>query len=34
MAAFETGVKVERVDAEAQKLDVGSVEIRAVTETR
>ena len=34
MAAFEKGTKVERVDAEAQKLKVGSVEVREVTETR
>ena len=34
MAAFEKGTKVERVDAEAQKLKVGLVEVREVTETR
>jgi len=34
MAAFEKGTKVERVDAEAQKLKVGSVQVREVTETR
>ena len=34
MAGFEMGIKVERVDAEAQKLKVGSVRIKEVTETR
>ena len=34
MAGFEMGTKVERVDAEAQKLKVGSVRIKEVTETR
>lgn len=34
MAAFEKDAKVERVDAEAQKLKVGLVEFREVTETR
>jgi mannose-6-phosphate isomerase-like protein (cupin superfamily) len=34
MAGFEKGTKVERIDAEAQKLKVGSVEVKEVTETR
>ena len=34
MAGFEKGAKVERIDAEAQKLKVGSVEVKEVTETR
>lgn len=34
MAGFEMGTNVERVDAEAQKLKVGSVRIKEVTETR
>ena len=34
MAGFEKGTKVERIDAEAQKLKVESVEVKEVTETR
>ena len=34
MAGFETGVKAERVNAEPQKLEIGSVKVKEVTETR
>lgn len=34
MAAFEKGVKVERVDVEAQKIDPNSVKVDVITETR
>lgn len=34
MAAFEKGVKVERVDVAPQKLDVGSVDIDVITKTQ
>lgn len=34
MAGFEKGTKVERIDAEAQKLKVGTVEVKEVSETR
>ena len=34
MAGFEKGVKVERVDAAPQKLDVNAVKVDVITETR
>jgi hypothetical protein len=34
MAAFEKGVKVERLDAAPQKLDVDSVKIDVITNVR
>lgn len=34
MAAFEKGVKVERVDVEPQKLDPNSVNVEVITQTK
>ena len=34
MAAFEKGVKVERVDMAPQKLEVGTVDIEVITKTK
>jgi mannose-6-phosphate isomerase-like protein (cupin superfamily) len=34
MAGFEKGAKVERIDAEPQKVSVDSVDVREVTQTR
>lgn len=34
MAGFEKGVKVERIDVEAQKIDVKSVDVDIITATR
>lgn len=34
MAAFEKGVKLERIDYEPQKLEVGSVDVKVITNSK